>query len=364
MGMIKSFGVDDSLMLITLLFFTAYLICQLGGLMHGTGRHMADLEPREAKMALKFWWFCELFYILSSCFLKIAIGQFLLRIAVAKVHRWIIRLVMISTGVFGTFYFLLAVFQCHPPSQWWANLKPNSGPDCLSPSAMVSATYTAGALNTIADWTLGILPIFIVWNLSINRRVKVIVAGILGFAALGSTATIVRIPFTKGLAQTDDFLWTTSELAFLSTLEPGIGITAGCLATLKPLLQRILVSAGFSSTSRGSNMALGRRDHGPNKEGYNGYVRKKSGDYLDPLRPDLEDKTLGTITTITGRPQDDPLKGAGVSKSWRDRSQSSGDSLTESHDPVSGGIQKSVQVTTYEELELVESGGICAVRKV
>ena len=90
---------------------------------------------------------------------------------------------------------------------------------------MVIATYTAGALNTVADWTLGTLPIFIVWNLAINRRLKAIVAGILGFAAIGNTATLVRIPFTEGLAQTEDFLWSTSGIALWSTVEVGIGIT-------------------------------------------------------------------------------------------------------------------------------------------
>lgn len=175
--------------------------------------------------ALQFWWFCELFYILSSCFLKIAIGQFLLRIAVAKVHVWIIRLVMISTALFGTFYFFLAIFQCRIPSEWWTSLRPSSAPGCLSAEVMVNATYTAGALNTFADWTLGILPIFIVWNLSMNRRLKAVVAGILSFAAIGSTATLVRIPFTRGLAQTEDFLWSTSGIALWSTVEPGIGIT-------------------------------------------------------------------------------------------------------------------------------------------
>ena len=113
---------------------------------------------------------------------------------------------MIATGLFGTFYFLLAIFQCKVPSEWWTTLVPNSGPNCLPARVVVDATYAAGALNTIADWTLGILPIFMVWNLSMNGRIKAIVAGILGFAAIGSTATIVRIPFTKGLLETDDFL--------------------------------------------------------------------------------------------------------------------------------------------------------------
>ena len=51
--MIKAFGNDDTAMLVTLAFFTIYLICQLGGVAHGTGRHRADLLDSEAQTALK-----------------------------------------------------------------------------------------------------------------------------------------------------------------------------------------------------------------------------------------------------------------------------------------------------------------------
>ncbi|KAL9076649.1 MAG: hypothetical protein Q9157_003596 [Trypethelium eluteriae] len=353
--MLKSFGTDDILMIVTLVLFTAYLVCQLGGLANGTGHHMVDLEPHKAMIALKFWWFCELFYISCSCFLKIAIGQFLLRIAVVKVHIWIIRLVMVSTAIFGTFYIFLAIFQCRPPSEWWANLRPNTGPHCFSADAMVKATYTAGALNTIADWTLGILPIFIVRNLSMNRKIKAIVAGILSFAAIGSTATIVRIPFTEGLRQSDDFLWSTAGIALWSTVEPGIGITAGCLATLRPLFNRIMIRAGLTSNSRDSSMMLGGRGSAPRMQGY---IRRRSGD-LGQLRPDLEIRPQGTVTTITGQPREPP-KRSGLGKSWRDRSESSDDSPVEGQQNI---ISKSVEVT-YEEMELMENGGLCAVKKV
>jgi len=51
-GMIKSFGPDDWTMLGTQVLNTAYLACQLGGLIHGTGRHIDDLEPERARTAL------------------------------------------------------------------------------------------------------------------------------------------------------------------------------------------------------------------------------------------------------------------------------------------------------------------------
>jgi hypothetical protein len=54
-GMIKSFGADDWTMVGTQLLNTAYLACQLGGLIYGTGRHMEDLEPARASIALNVW---------------------------------------------------------------------------------------------------------------------------------------------------------------------------------------------------------------------------------------------------------------------------------------------------------------------
>lgn len=51
-GMIKSFGADDWTMLGTQLLNTAYLACQLGGLIYGTGKHIEDLEPARAETAL------------------------------------------------------------------------------------------------------------------------------------------------------------------------------------------------------------------------------------------------------------------------------------------------------------------------
>ncbi|KAI6891787.1 hypothetical protein KC334_g13802, partial [Hortaea werneckii] len=58
-GMLRSFGRDDWAMLATQLTFTIYLVCQLGGVAYGTGRHLSEIEPASAETALAFWFFCE-----------------------------------------------------------------------------------------------------------------------------------------------------------------------------------------------------------------------------------------------------------------------------------------------------------------
>lgn len=88
--LIKSFGRDDWSMLAALLLFTGYLICQLGGVAYGTGRHDEDLTALDRMRALRYvvhtppalpltdslnryWWWCELFYTAATCMLKCSV---------------------------------------------------------------------------------------------------------------------------------------------------------------------------------------------------------------------------------------------------------------------------------------------------
>jgi len=290
-GMLKTFGVDDWAMVATLLLFTAYLVCQIGGVHYGTGRHAKDLEPDNVRKALRYWYLCELFYVLCSCMLKIALGIFFLRFATKRTHIWIIRLLMIGTTIFGTGYFFLVLFQCSPISDFWT-VAPGSA-RCLNSKYTVGTTYAACAVTAIADWVFGILPIFFVWNLKLDRKAKVYIAGILAFAAIGSTATVIRIPFVHGLGSSDDFLWSTTDVAIWSTVEPGIGIAAGCMATLRPLLQTLLWRVGLSSSAPGAAARIGDRGR-QNRQSRFGHHR--GSHWLDNLRPD----NVGTVTSVTG----------------------------------------------------------------
>lgn len=175
------------MMIVTLVFYTAYLVCQLGGAIHGSGAHRAHLTDEQAQTALRFWFFCEVFYTISTSIFKIAVGLFLLRITIVPLHIWIIRLIMGIAVVVGVAYTSLVLLQCKPISYWW-DLNPDHTGTCISASLIMYLTYAVSALNSIADWTFGILPIFVVKDLQMKRRVKVIVSGIIGLAAMYASA--------------------------------------------------------------------------------------------------------------------------------------------------------------------------------
>jgi hypothetical protein len=108
---------------------------------------------------------------------------------------------------------------------------------CLPEGPTLGITYALAAVNAAADWAFGTLPIFIVWDLKMELKTKFLVAGILAFAAIGSVGTIVRMFYLHTLMNGPDFLYATTDVALWSTIEPGIGITAGSIACLRPLFR-------------------------------------------------------------------------------------------------------------------------------
>ncbi|PVH99552.1 hypothetical protein DM02DRAFT_672590 [Periconia macrospinosa] len=227
----KGWGQDDWHMFVTLIIFTMYLAFQIVAGVHGTGRHRWDLSDEQARIALRYWYLCEIFYVLSNCTLKIALGTFYLRVAVRRWHVWSIRLLMIGTVLFSFIYFFIVIFQCTPASEFWNN-HPASN-KCIPTKGI---THALSVFNAMADWSLCILPFLIVLDLQMSPRTKNLAVGVLAFAAIGSTATLVRMAYIHTLSNGPDFLYATTDVGIWSTVELGIGITACSIATLRPLL--------------------------------------------------------------------------------------------------------------------------------
>lgn len=104
---------------------------------------------------------------------------------------------MILTVLLGPIACFVFLFQCHPVSAFWT-LDPHDG-TCLDTTILIGIVFAISGLNVIADWTFGLLPFWIVKDLQIPVRQKRLVIGLLTFAAIGSTATVVRLPYVMTL---------------------------------------------------------------------------------------------------------------------------------------------------------------------
>jgi hypothetical protein len=78
---------------------------------------------------------------------------------------------------------MVLAFQCNPVSNFWTRFLGEPG-KCIAGDIIKDISICHAAMVTFSDWVLGILPIFLVWNLNMNIRTKVSVALILGLGAL------------------------------------------------------------------------------------------------------------------------------------------------------------------------------------
>ncbi|KAJ4356956.1 hypothetical protein N0V95_002899 [Ascochyta clinopodiicola] len=242
--MVKAFGVDDWLMVASTIFFLGYIVSSTIGAHYGTGRHHRNLEDWQVEKARKCWFYCYLFYCCSMILSKISIGCFLLRISVKRIHTWIIYAAMFVSTFACTAFFFVTLFQCHPVRFFW-NKTLEDG-TCIDNRVIIALGFVYSIFSIIADFTFALLPAFLVWNLQLKRRTKIALIPLLTMGCVASAAVIARLPFLPKL-NSPDFLWDTMDIAIWSTVEQGLAITAGSLATLRPLFALIMHQFGLST---------------------------------------------------------------------------------------------------------------------
>jgi hypothetical protein len=77
--------------------------------------------------------------------------------------------------------------------------------------------------------------------------------------------------------KSDDFLYATVDIAIWSDIEQGLAITAGSLATLRPLYRVVVARLGWTQTSTRPLKESGGRPYEPS--GVSGSKQKRSGPF-------------------------------------------------------------------------------------
>jgi hypothetical protein len=170
------------------------------------------------------WYYGEITYILTTTFLRLAVGAFLLRVAVRRLHRTVVYACLGVNIIFNIYYLTFTVIQCSPIDGFWRRFGGEKDVTC-HPDIAVISTFVSSGLSAVIDWVFGLLPVFILWDLNVGTRKKVALGLIMGMGAVyvhgkiyafweqmlitirsASTAPIVRIPYTATLGASHDFL--------------------------------------------------------------------------------------------------------------------------------------------------------------
>ncbi|KAE8356925.1 hypothetical protein BDV28DRAFT_154241 [Aspergillus coremiiformis] len=355
--LVKAFGWDDVAMVVASIFYVMFSACMIAGSIWGTGRRYRDLTEVQRVTAMRYWWLCEIAYCFSSVIGKISICIFLLRITIHRTHRWILYTVLFLTVIAGLVFMLLLLLQCKPMSYAWtqAALDPTIRGHCLNTKIIISMTYVYSTFAAMCDFTVGILPIFLVKNLHMKRQTKIAVAAILSMACMASSAVIIRIPFVHTFAD-PDFLYATVELAIWSNVEVGLGITAGSLATLRPLFRHWLGSRTTATYPSPFPGLSGSRAPGRGSSGQPFPLRSLDDSDQSRLRPD---KLAITVTTVLSQEQNGSWHGPSSSNESEERLTGLGSSVR----PAIGGDMGLGIHQTFEVMQTSTPQGSETVRE-
>ncbi|KAF2642228.1 hypothetical protein P280DRAFT_297048 [Massarina eburnea CBS 473.64] len=254
----KAWGMDDYFMLLGILLFsvtaTLCIVCSF----HGAGQHPADLPPLTMAKGVKLFYIAEYFYAAGAMFIKISVAVTLLRIATSRrpfeIALWALIGATITTGL----VFCIGIANvCHPVSTLWGE---SEGVCNLQLNTDVSLFFSAIEITT--DFSLSILPAVLLWNVQMKGKVKGSVAVMLALASFASCATIVRLKFLTLYSDPGEFIYGTGKIGFWSITEEGIGIIAGSLPALRPLLSlriRVTTSSNTPGPSSGNAYRSGSR---------------------------------------------------------------------------------------------------------
>lgn len=140
---------------------------------HGVGTLGSGMSLEEAMVGLRAWWLCEILYPPVTLSVRTSVAVFLLQIAVQRVHRRIIIGVMVAFWVVTIPLFFVALFQCQPVSYFWMQPFPNvPRGKCMDGSVMYIVSVIHSVISACCDWTLGIIPVFMLWKVQLSMKTK------------------------------------------------------------------------------------------------------------------------------------------------------------------------------------------------
>ncbi|KAF7576992.1 hypothetical protein PtrSN002B_004345 [Pyrenophora tritici-repentis] len=219
--------------------FTGLSISCIGGAFSGIGVHEFRLSAAEKVQGMQFFFFFECFYCAAIIPIKLSISFMLIRIASRrKLFVYSLYAVSAMFVTMNLIALLYIIFQCAPISYAWDTS--TLGGKCNPAQTLADIYYATTAVNIATDWFCALLPIPLLWNVQLNRNAKLSVGVILGLGALASLSACIRLVYTVNLTNATEYLHGVSDVVLWGYAENGVGMIVGCVATLRPLLQRVL----------------------------------------------------------------------------------------------------------------------------
>lgn len=115
---------------------------------------------------------------------KLSIALMLSNLVVEGYHKKLIYIVTALLQIYSMFYFFQLLFQCIPISFFWTRVNWDTDGRCTDGNVVITSTYVYAVITLVFDWTMALLPWFMVRKLQMDLRTKLMIAFVLGLGSM------------------------------------------------------------------------------------------------------------------------------------------------------------------------------------
>ncbi|TKX26331.1 hypothetical protein C1H76_1293 [Elsinoe australis] len=247
---IARLAAEDWIMVAAQFFFTLEIIGCFFQIAYGMGNHNLNVDPHSMERAFFLLFIGTHLYATVMLLARVSIGLLLLRLMASRLQKITVWTMIVINVITWVVYVIWTFHICSPVQRYWQWSSPTG---VCHVQRYAIGTYMHSAVSVLSDWTLSLIPMYVLCKSNLARKTRIATAGILSLGALASISTMIRLVEVKrannqGVA---DFLYTIADVLTWSIAEQGLAIAAGCFATFRPLFVKIARQSEPSEGTRG-----------------------------------------------------------------------------------------------------------------
>ncbi|KAF1844244.1 uncharacterized protein K460DRAFT_317563 [Cucurbitaria berberidis CBS 394.84] len=267
----KNAGLDDLLISIAMLPLLGLAISVVLAIrVYGFQWHVWDQNAHSVVSSREIAMSIELNYMISTTLIKISILCFYRRITGGLTNTFVYWVwgSIIFCVIYGIMFTFLIAFICSPITGFFhlydVPWRLTHELTCYNEGAVIVA---CAAISTVQDLVICMLPIFLIWNLRIQRRQKVALCGIFGMGLTTCVCGIMRTYYATYIYYyTYDITWHAYHGWIWTVLEAELGVICASAPALKVFFRRYFsknsTRIGYSGNDDPRTLAHISRMHG------------------------------------------------------------------------------------------------------
>jgi len=176
----KALGGDDFTITAATLLSIGRILIQIVSVPRGNGRHREFLSKSNYQYVNFCTWLTQLFLFPLLCLLKTSVCLLVLRIKNTKSLRyglWTLITLLVLTTLLPE---IVLLAECSPVSAYWMS----QSNKCWSPDIRIYSIYLQTSVSVLADIICTLLPIAVVWDLTLSLKDKIAVCGLMSLGIM------------------------------------------------------------------------------------------------------------------------------------------------------------------------------------